>query len=417
LRRKIKLILRAGSDLRGIDLRGADFSGQDIKGRDFSEQDLSGARFDGAGLTNVDLRGAVLTAAGFTRAVLDDVDLSLAKAEGADFRGASFRRCRAVETQFSGARFDSARLSACDLDRANMSRVSAVSLTMDEVSLAGAGLTGAILRGAHLNEVDFSEAGLEGSDLSLSILKATDFRDARLDRARFLGTAGLAEEQKRYFRARGASVGWSLGRMALLISTAVLAGAVVFSCRFFSMPRRLPAQVLHERIQLARKNLEFERVLEYNRILLDRLSDRRRITGEAHPVALVNRTLSAARAAGKLGRLSEGMALIAPLIEKNSLPPEKRAEVLTLQALLLLKAGNPGEALAVLERLPAEGLGDSSLFNMGMTRLMILRRLKRFEDGLAVCEELTARFRGRWEYMGKIRVQAEHFRNMAKRRD
>lgn len=412
----MKRTLRAGGDLRGYDLRGEDFSGLEIRERDFSEQDLSEARFDGARLSNVTFRGAVLTGAGFARAVLDGVDLSRARAGGADFRGASFRRCRAVEARFSGARLESARLSACDLSRADMYRLAAVDLKMDKVSLAGAVLGEGLLQGARLDEVDFSGGDLRGSDFSLSILKTVDFRETRLDRARFLGTAGLSTEQKQYLRARGASVGGSLNRAHLLISTAVLTGAIVFSCWFFSMPRRLPAQILNERIQKARETRDFERVLEYNRILVDRLRNQC-LTGGRRPAALVNRTLSAVRAAEKLERISEGRALIAPLVENDSLSPGQRAEVLNAQSRLLLKAGDPGEALIALDRLPADHLEDPICFKMGMTRLMILFRLQRYEDGLKTCESLSDRFRGRREYLDRIHVQAERFLDMVKKRD
>lgn len=130
-------------------LRQAKLDGLHMAGRDLTDADLSCASLVGA-----DLRGANLTRASLNCADLRGADLRGAKLDQADLRGANFR----------GANLSQATLDGADLRAASMLYLG------DDLRFRG---------NAH------HESPFGAVDFTLAALRATSFRNAKLDNANF----------------------------------------------------------------------------------------------------------------------------------------------------------------------------------------------------------------------------------------
>jgi uncharacterized protein YjbI with pentapeptide repeats len=153
---------------------------------------------DGEALDGEDLRGT---------------DLRLADLGGASLRGADLRG-----VALGGAMLDGAHLDDADLQEADLRGASLVGAHLGGADLAGARLTGAVLReargdrasfvGADCTEALFVSAELSRADLTETSLDRACFDDAKLERVRLAGARGEATSFLRAglagARARGA---------------------------------------------------------------------------------------------------------------------------------------------------------------------------------------------------------------------
>jgi uncharacterized protein YjbI with pentapeptide repeats len=202
--------------LRGRDLRFARLDRLDLR-----QADLTGANLDKASLAGADLRGARLACA--DTAALQQPDgrskAGCARAQGADFTGASMAGAGLVGTDLRGAKLDDASLEGADLgqavatgatfERARLQRAVLAGASLDGASFVAANLQGTDLAGARLQMADLSgtalqgarlasarlagavlrEADLEGADLRDARLFGADMRGARLPAADLAGAA------------------------------------------------------------------------------------------------------------------------------------------------------------------------------------------------------------------------------------
>jgi len=155
----------------------ASLKGAMLDGVDLSMRKLDGADFTGASLSGANLNGASLTRASFYCANLCMSALQNARLEQADLRGASFR----------GANLSHAVLDDADLRAAKMMVVGADSVSIinhgeDYNSFGGVDFSNCSLRHS-----SFSRAKLDGAIFDGAMLVGTNFRGARLTNASFTG--------------------------------------------------------------------------------------------------------------------------------------------------------------------------------------------------------------------------------------
>jgi uncharacterized protein YjbI with pentapeptide repeats len=180
--------IRAGEDLRTLDLRGADFAGLAIDGVDFSGADLSGASFARSRLRRVRLDGCSLVSADFRSATLRETPLERADARGSRFARASLGGADCRGSVFVGANFRDASLRGADL--------------------TGCDLTGADLRGADLRDARLGGAVLTGARTSGASFAGAELPSAVLGGVDFAEAAGLDRRARARLRDAGAVVGW-----------------------------------------------------------------------------------------------------------------------------------------------------------------------------------------------------------------
>lgn len=163
-----------GSSLARIDATAADFHGADLKDvfaekACFARANLSKATLEGACLRHARLEGADLSGAGFQRADLTD---AVFQSHGS-LEQVAWKRCKAVETDFTGADLRKAKLPAMDLRSA----------IFTGCRLSGADLSACNLEHAHLPGIDLNGADLRASLLTGSVLYGAKLRHAKLCRA------------------------------------------------------------------------------------------------------------------------------------------------------------------------------------------------------------------------------------------
>jgi uncharacterized protein YjbI with pentapeptide repeats len=196
-----------GADITGANLRGAaltrakadrcfasgaDFSGANLEAASLSGSDLSDALLHQANATGATLREASLENAWARRLRAGGADLFKLKAAGARLIEPDFRKARAAESVWEGAELYAADFRESDATGAEFSgaylgRARFVATELKEACLDGAVLRDAELGRANLFRASLAECDLTGADLRESNLYASEFRDARVDGARFDG--------------------------------------------------------------------------------------------------------------------------------------------------------------------------------------------------------------------------------------
>jgi uncharacterized protein YjbI with pentapeptide repeats len=139
--KSVERAVRAGKNLKGLDLFGVNFSG---------------AKLSGAKLADVDFSGADMS----------DCDLSCAKLSWTSFAGVNLSRAN-----FSGA----------DLIMVNMKNANLQGGNFSGVSLAGVDLRCAELSYTNLAEASFAGVNLTGACMRGAIFGGTNLKDAYLD--------------------------------------------------------------------------------------------------------------------------------------------------------------------------------------------------------------------------------------------
>ncbi len=132
----------------------------DLTGARLENADLRGANLVGATLRRANLRGANLTGAQLSGANLEDSDLSQAQLENADLRGANLR----------WALLPYAKLIKANLTDASLSNAICTSANLQQALLCRADLSRASLRQANITAADLSDAHLDGTDLRDTIV-------------------------------------------------------------------------------------------------------------------------------------------------------------------------------------------------------------------------------------------------------
>ena len=182
-----------GESCRDLNLPEADLSGLDLSGIDFSGAMLAGANFVGATLRFTKFDRAVLGKAIFTGADLSGASFSLASAHKAQFQAAVLNSVNAVRADLAGSFFIDAVLEGADFSMANLSgahlqNTHLVGVTANGCDFTGAILTKANLSGAKLLEAIFAGADLTEADLSKAACIKASFSVAKLHKAKLVGT-------------------------------------------------------------------------------------------------------------------------------------------------------------------------------------------------------------------------------------
>jgi uncharacterized protein YjbI with pentapeptide repeats len=184
-REAVLAAVRAGESFEGRDLTGADLSGIQIPGAN-----LAGAFMEGVKLTGADLAGADLSGVVLARADLTKVNLRGAKLQKANLGSAVLR-----EAQADGADLTEAILSKADLTGARLVGALLAKADLSEATLGGADLSGVKAPGLILLKTDisglrFGKADLSGCNFLEVTAEGTDFSEACLESAVFLGARG-----------------------------------------------------------------------------------------------------------------------------------------------------------------------------------------------------------------------------------
>lgn len=184
-----KQLTLVGADLTGIKLVGMNLQRAVFRGCRFYCADLRNTDFSQAVLTGCDFSGSDLTNARFVWANLRGADLSRAIMKGTRFENADMRPLTDPPVLPHG-KGGVVSLSDSNLHNTNLS----------QAKLLGASFVGAILDGCILENAD-----LEGADFSYSTLTNVQFKNAKLQDARF-SLADFPTELLKQLRGTGAKL-------------------------------------------------------------------------------------------------------------------------------------------------------------------------------------------------------------------
>ena len=143
--------IRAGVDLRGVDLRKCNLSRLDLSG-----VDLRGANLDGA-----DLRGAILN-----NTHMDGASMRGVRAEGASFDFASMISVEISDSDFCGASFWCADMRRASVTDTNMSRTNMPSARMCQARFLRSSFREATMENADFRNSEVVECNFEGAKLT-----------------------------------------------------------------------------------------------------------------------------------------------------------------------------------------------------------------------------------------------------------
>jgi hypothetical protein len=223
------------ADLNGVRLFGDDPGGASVAANRskavLNEADLMMADARGADFTGATLRGANLNAADLRTAKLAHADLTDANLNGADLR----------EARFPGSRMERASLIGADLREANFELADCVAANFQHSDLRGADLIGVNLSGANVAGVRYDRRLMPGrfENIRASACHGNAiFRRDAEDQA-FLDALYSSIDKQRGIRRHSRRVGmflwWLLtdyGRSFLRVSVFALLAAMVFGIAY-----------------------------------------------------------------------------------------------------------------------------------------------------------------------------------------
>jgi uncharacterized protein YjbI with pentapeptide repeats len=171
------------------NLEDGNLSGALLTQRDLRYAHAHRAKLVEANLKDSDLAGADFQRADFGRALLEDVNLSHANLDSAHFRNACLRRASLARSDLEDTDFTGAYLGGADLRYAYLVRARLQHANLQGALLTGADFGGADLRGAVFNCFASHQHDRDRKpEVRCAELSSTDFKDADLAGAQFLGT-------------------------------------------------------------------------------------------------------------------------------------------------------------------------------------------------------------------------------------
>ncbi|WP_413735117.1 Qnr family pentapeptide repeat protein [Sodalis sp. RH21] len=176
-----------GAELVGLRFMDCDFSGADLCDTRFTDchfwdgENQKGCNFSRAQLKDASFKRCDLSMADFRHANGLGIEISECRAQGADFRGASFMNMITTRTWFC-----SAYITKSNLSYANFSKVILEKCELWENRWSGAHITGATFDGSDLSggefqAFDWRSASFRHCDLTGSELGELDIRSQDLD--------------------------------------------------------------------------------------------------------------------------------------------------------------------------------------------------------------------------------------------
>lgn len=189
------------TDYIGVDLSGEDLSNDKLENANLSNANLSNTKLINTALKNVDFRHTDLRGA-----TLVNADLSLANLKGTIIDEDTniddkWRLVWNIVNQIDVPRY----LKKKDLSFANLNFADLQKTHLEEAIFKGASLQQANLASAALEGADFENADLSQANLTrITVDENTNFRDAKVSKARFGGTFGFPKRLEQSLKARGA---------------------------------------------------------------------------------------------------------------------------------------------------------------------------------------------------------------------
>jgi len=164
------LLCKLGSDLRDVSLAGANLCGVELARVTLADCDLRNANLSGSNFSQADfsssrLDGADLSFSRFNGERFDYADLSQTLCRGGEFMEASMKHAKAERCIW-----DNVDLTDADLDGANF-----VESKLKKVRLCGTLMRGATMDKAYLDGGSFTDAQLENASFV-----STEFREVRM---------------------------------------------------------------------------------------------------------------------------------------------------------------------------------------------------------------------------------------------
>jgi uncharacterized protein YjbI with pentapeptide repeats len=196
---KARTILKAGLDLRRLNMTGrdmsnrslirADFTGSCLVGADLSDTDLSDAIFFGADLRDAKLDRAILVRADLRGAAIRGASLTDADLTDADLREGSLLvpHKGGLVPSWVERKTDA---SHATMYRATLRKAKMGKLVARQTDLRDANMSGCILTGADLRDSTLTGCNLSGADLRGAVLDGCNLEGARMLNAD-LGDASL----------------------------------------------------------------------------------------------------------------------------------------------------------------------------------------------------------------------------------
>ena len=162
-------------DLSFAKLQNVDLRGANLEGADLGDADLSSAKLAGANLRNADLSGADLCYAIMENAMLEYANLRHAKMQRTDLSNANLTDACLID-----ANLHIAILFKTVLVRAKLTNANTEGVYVRNANFDGAELIGANLRDCDLNHSNLRDAVLFAADLQNASLIGTDLEGADL---------------------------------------------------------------------------------------------------------------------------------------------------------------------------------------------------------------------------------------------
>lgn len=152
----------------------------DLRHRDFSYRNLRGINLAGADMTGIKLVEAVMDGAILWRTTLNrsklwnleinGAELSSARMENSDMRGARLNGAHLIQTNFSGSDMRGVELNGSDMNQSNLNGTTLVNSYLNGANLTESSINGSDLKGSYLNSANLYRAKINGSDLSSASL-------------------------------------------------------------------------------------------------------------------------------------------------------------------------------------------------------------------------------------------------------
>ncbi|HLY02571.1 MAG TPA: pentapeptide repeat-containing protein [Candidatus Cybelea sp.] len=173
-----------GCDLRGVNWAGRDLHGANYTGVDFSRANLAGVNLSGSMLNGADFTKANLSSASFRSAQLTGCDFSQANLEGADFTNARISECEFTAANLAGSQLRDVLdgCKGCDFSRANLAGLNLTGVRINGDDFSHADLRNVNFAGAELIGSDLSNARLDGANLAGAVLNSCDLDGVDLRR-------------------------------------------------------------------------------------------------------------------------------------------------------------------------------------------------------------------------------------------
>ena len=159
------------SNLSRAHLRESNLNKAHLREVNLNMANLKGAKLNRSYLNKANLNAAILREAELNRADLREAELNGTDLQRTDLRSANLYEAKLREAKLNCANLQGADLREADLRRSN---------------LRGAKLIKAKLNEAKLNEAKLNRADLREADLRGAILRIANFRDANIERSKWL---------------------------------------------------------------------------------------------------------------------------------------------------------------------------------------------------------------------------------------